>query len=63
MQARRPVRTRTAGGQEQIVYRTSEMDGGRLYAAELDGEHYALRKSGPNVEVFKFRPDNDVGGD
>ncbi len=63
VRARRPVRTRTVGGQEQIVYRTSEMDGGRLCAAELDGEHYALRKSGPNVEVFKFMPDGDVGGD
>lgn len=61
-QVRSPVRTRTEGGQEQIVYRTSEMDEGRLYAAELNGEHYALRKSGPNVEVFKFRPDGAGGG-
>ena len=57
VQVRSPVCTRTEGGQEQIVYRESEMDEGKLYAAELNGGHYALRKSGPNVEVFKFRPD------
>lgn len=60
LQARRPVCTRMVDGREQIVYRTQDMDEGRLYAVEWNGEHYALRKSGRNVEIFKFRPD---GGD
>lgn len=59
IRARMPVRIRTVGGQEQIVYRTSEMDEGRLYTVEWNGEHYALRKSSPNVEVFKFKPGGD----
>lgn len=59
IQASMPVRIRTVGGQEQIAYRTSEMDEGRLYTVEWNGEHYALRKSSPNVEVFKFKPDGD----
>ena len=61
MQARRPVRIRTVGGREEIVYRTSEMEEGRLYAVEWNGGHYALRKSGRNVEILKFRADD--GGD
>ena len=57
MQAHRPVRTRTVGGREEIVYKTSEMEEGRLYAVEWNGGHYALRKSGRNVEILKFRAD------
>lgn len=59
MRARRPVCTRTVDGREQIVYRTREMDENRLYAVEWNGDHYALRKFGRNVEIFKFRPDCD----
>lgn len=67
MRARRPVCTRTVDGREQIVYRTREMDENRLYDVEWNGDHYALRKFGGNVEIFKFRPDcdddyNDKGG-
>lgn len=62
MKARRPVRTRTASGQEEIAYRTAEMDEGRLYPVEWNGEHYALRKLGGDVEIFKFRAD-EGGGD
>ena len=61
MQDHGPVRTRTVGGREEIVYKTSEMEEGRLYAVEWNGGHYALRKSGQNVEIFKFRADD--GGD
>ena len=61
MQAHRPVRTRMVGGREEIVYKTSEMEEGRLYDVEWNGGHYALRKSGRNVEIFKFRADD--GGD
>lgn len=61
MHDHRPVRTRTVGGQEEIVYKTSEMEEGRLYAVEWNEGHYALRKSGQNVEIFKFRADD--GGD
>ena len=63
VQARRPVFIRTVDGQEQIVYRTSEMDECRLYTVEWNGEPYALRKSDRDVEVFKFRPDGDGDGD
>ena len=63
IQASMPVRIRTIDGQEQIAYRTSEMDEGRLYTVEWNGEHYALRKSGQNVEVFKFKPGGDGDGD
>ena len=59
VRARRPVYTRTVDGQEQIVYRSSEMDEGKLYAVEWNGDHYALRKSSPNVEIFRFRPYGD----
>ena len=58
MQAHRPVRTRTVGGREEIVYKTSEMEEGRLYAVEWNGGHYALRKAGRNVEILKFRADD-----
>ena len=61
MQAHRPVYTRTVDGREEIVYKSSEMDEGKIYTVEWDGEHYALRRSGPNVEIFKFRAD-DGGG-
>ena len=61
MQDHGPVCTRTVGGREEIVYKTSEMEEGRLYAVEWNGGHYALRKSGQNVEIFKFRADD--GGD
>ena len=60
LRARGPVYTRTAGGREEVVYRSQEMDEGRLYAVEWNGGHYALRKSGPDVEIFKFRPDDGV---
>lgn len=66
LQARRPVCTRMVDGREQIVYRTQDMDEGKLYAVKWNSEHYALRKSGRNVEIFKFRPDGrddeDTGG-
>ena len=65
LRARGPVHTRTVDGREQVVYRSREMDEGRLYAVEWNGGHYALRKSGPDVEIFKFRPDGggeDGGG-
>ena len=65
LRARGPVYTRTAGGREEVVYRPQEMDEGRLYAVGWNGGHYALRKSGPDVEIFKFRPDGggeDGGG-
>lgn len=59
VRTRRPVFTRKGDGGDEIVYRTSEMDEGKLYTIEWDGDHYALRKSGRNVEIFKFRPDGD----
>lgn len=59
--AHRPVRTRTVDGQEEIVYMASEMDEGRLYPVEWNGEHYALQKSGGRVGIFKFRADGGGG--
>ena len=63
LRARGPVHTRTVDGKEQVLYRSREMDEGRLYAVEWNGGHYALRKSGPYVEIFKFRPDGGDDGD
>ncbi len=45
------------GGQEQLVYRTSEMEMDKLYPVEWDGEKYALRKTKQSVEIFKFYPE------
>lgn len=59
VRTRRPVFTRKGDDGDEIVYRTSEMDEGKLYTIEWNGDHYALRKSGRNVEIFKFRPDGD----
>lgn len=42
VRACRSVRTCTAGGREEIVYRASEMEEGRLYAVEWNGGRYAL---------------------
>lgn len=56
----RPVYTRMVDGREEIAYKSSEMDEGKIYTVEWNGDHYALRKSGAGVEIFKFRP-NDNG--
>lgn len=63
VRARRPVRARTAGGREEIVYKASEMEEGRPYAVEWNGGRYALRKSGGSVEIFRFRADGGGGPD
>ncbi|CAI9831395.1 MAG: hypothetical protein MPI95_00020 [Nitrosopumilus sp.] len=52
-----PVRVVRRGDEEQIVYRTSDMEMGKLYKVMWCGEGYALRKTETEVEFFKFYPD------
>ncbi len=53
-----PVRVINVGGEEHLNYRPAEMVENEIYPVKWNGENRALRKSGENVELYEFIPDN-----
>lgn len=52
-----PVFVEVVDGEEHLIYHTSKMDLGKLYQVKWKNEHYALRKTEHDVEIFRFYPE------
>ena len=59
-----PVRViKGKDGREEMRYNSSVMERGKIYQTEWNGRQYGLRKTGSEVEILRFYPDDHEQGD
>ena len=58
-----PVRVIKENGAEEIRYKSSAMELGRIYQVVWNGKMYGLRKTESEVEILRFYPDECGRGD
>jgi len=51
-----PVKVEKIDGDEQIIYKTEDLELDKLYPIEYNGEHWAVKRTKDNIEFLKFRP-------